>query len=187
MLLYGDRIVGAAFHRRVIGDDEHLATRDAADARDDAGARRVVVVHLPRRERRQLEKRRAFVEQPIDAFADRHLALLAMPLQVAFAAAFARLREAVAKLGDERRHLLLIRVELGAVSTNAGREALHSPAATIGFEAALRTPPDRMHPVHLSLPASLADHRVVAGCRTRFHLVLIRHLRIVARCLRPRV
>ena len=36
VLLHRDRIVGAALDRRVVGDDQHLAARHAADAGDDA-------------------------------------------------------------------------------------------------------------------------------------------------------
>ena len=36
VLLHRDRIVGAALDRRVVGDDQHLAARDPADAGDDA-------------------------------------------------------------------------------------------------------------------------------------------------------
>ncbi len=81
VLAHGDGVVGAALHRRVVGDDEHFASRDAADARDQAGARRVVLVHVPRRQRRELEKRRAGIEEAVDAFADRELALGAMPFE----------------------------------------------------------------------------------------------------------
>ncbi len=37
VLLDGHRVVGAALHGRVVGDDHHLAPGDAADAGDDAG------------------------------------------------------------------------------------------------------------------------------------------------------
>ena len=104
MLLDRDRIVGAALDRRVVGDDQHLAPRDAADAGDDAGRRRVVVVHVPRGERRELEKRRPWIEQPIDALAHRQLALLAMPLDVLCAAALFRRRGALAQLRHEALH-----------------------------------------------------------------------------------
>jgi hypothetical protein len=45
------------------------------------GAGRLAVVHVPGGERRELEERRARVEQPVDALAHRQLALLAMALE----------------------------------------------------------------------------------------------------------
>src|SRR6185503_3454697 len=128
VLLDRDRVVGAALHRGVVGDDQHLAAGDAADAGDEAGAGRVVVVHLPRRQRRELEKRRTLVEEAVDALARRQLALLAMALQVARAAALTRLVDALAQLRDERRHLVVVGREVGAVSANAGGKSLHSPS-----------------------------------------------------------
>ena len=54
------------------------------------------------RERGQLEERRARVDQPIDAFANGQLALLAMPLQTYFGPPPSRhARRALAQLGDE--------------------------------------------------------------------------------------
>ena len=80
VLLHGHRVVGAALDRRVVGDDQHFAARDAADAGHEAGGRRLVVVHVERRQRRQLEKRRPGIEQPVDPLAHRQLALLAVAL-----------------------------------------------------------------------------------------------------------
>ena len=45
MLLHRDRIVGAALHRRVVGNDHAFAPGDAADAGDDAGRRHLVAIH----------------------------------------------------------------------------------------------------------------------------------------------
>ena len=42
VLLHRHRVVRAALHRGVVGDDDHFAAGDAADAGDDARARRVV-------------------------------------------------------------------------------------------------------------------------------------------------
>ena len=39
VLLDRQRVVGAALHRRIVGDDHHLAAGDAADAGDQPGAR----------------------------------------------------------------------------------------------------------------------------------------------------
>ncbi len=63
MLLHRDRIIGAAFDRRVVGDDHAFAALDAADAGDDAGAVDVAVIHAEGGERRQLQERRAGIEQ----------------------------------------------------------------------------------------------------------------------------
>ena len=45
VLLDGDRVVGAALHRRVVGHHDAVAALDPADAGDDAGAGHRVVVH----------------------------------------------------------------------------------------------------------------------------------------------
>ena len=74
VLLDGDRVVRAALHRRVVADDHAFAAGDAADAGDDAGARRFVAVHAEGRERRQLEERRARIEQHFHAIAGQQFA-----------------------------------------------------------------------------------------------------------------
>ena len=51
MLLDCDRVVGPAFHRGVVGDDEDFAARHASDTRNQSRARCLVPVHPPRRER----------------------------------------------------------------------------------------------------------------------------------------
>ncbi len=87
MLLDGDGVVGAAFHRRVVGDDHHVPAAHAADAGDQASAGRIAVVHVPGGERRQLEEGGSGVEQLRDPLADGELALIAMALQIFLAAA----------------------------------------------------------------------------------------------------
>src|SRR5216110_1733303 len=69
MLLHGERVVGAALHGGVVGDQRALAAGDASDAGHDAGARRLVVVAAVRRERRELEEGRPRVEEARDALA----------------------------------------------------------------------------------------------------------------------
>ena len=49
VLLHRERIVRAALDRRVVGDDQHLAPGDAADAGDDAGRRAPRCRRDPRR------------------------------------------------------------------------------------------------------------------------------------------
>ena len=112
VLLHGHRVVRAALDRRVVGDDQHLAARHAADAGDEAGGRRLVVVHVERGQRRQLEKRRAGIEQPRRCAR----APAACPARDGAARYFgpppcARAREALAQLGDELLHALAIGLE----------------------------------------------------------------------------
>ena len=76
VLLHRHRVVRAALHGGVVGHDDHLAAGDAADARDDPGSRRLIVVHAEGGQRRQLEERRAGIEQALDPFTDGQLPLL---------------------------------------------------------------------------------------------------------------
>ena len=56
MLLHRQRVVGAALHRRVVGDDHALDAIHAADAGDDGGRRYVAAIHAVRGELRDFEK-----------------------------------------------------------------------------------------------------------------------------------
>ena len=125
MLLHGDRIVGAAFHRRVVGDNHHVAAGDTRNAGHDAGSRRVVFVDAEPGECRQLEERRAGIDEPIDPLAHRQLSLLAMTLDVLGAAAFSGDRELLAQLGNHLFHALAIGLKRGAVLVDVRLENLH--------------------------------------------------------------
>jgi hypothetical protein len=48
-----------------------------------------------------------------------------MPLEVARAAPLARVRKAIPKLGDQRRHLSVVGFVLWGVGTDAGLDRLH--------------------------------------------------------------
>ena len=80
MLLHRHRIVGAALHGRIVADDHDEAAGDAPDAGDQAGAVDRLAVHLIRRQRRQLEERRAGIEQAGDALAGQQLSAREMTL-----------------------------------------------------------------------------------------------------------
>ena len=94
MLLHRHRIVGAALDGGVVADDHAFAAFDAADAGDQAGAVNGVVVHAEGGERRQLQKRRAGIEQPHHAVAGQQLAARQMTLAGARRAALRGLRAA---------------------------------------------------------------------------------------------
>ena len=51
VLLDGHREIGAAFHRRVVGDDQTFALAHAADSGHQSGGGRLIVVHFVRRKR----------------------------------------------------------------------------------------------------------------------------------------
>ena len=80
VLLHRHRVVGAALHRRVVGDDHAFLPRDAADAGDHPRRRRLAVVHAEGGELADLEERRARVEQAVDPLARQQLAARRMPL-----------------------------------------------------------------------------------------------------------
>ena len=73
MFLHGDRIVGAALDRCVVGDDDAFAPLDAADAGDQPGRRHRLVVDPVGSELAELEERRADVEQRLDPVARQQL------------------------------------------------------------------------------------------------------------------
>ena len=108
VLLHRQRIVGAALDRRVVADDHAFAAGDAADAGDDAGRRDVVVVHPVRGELRELEERRAGVEQRAHALARQQLAARDVLRARAFAAALLDLGDLRLQVGDQRRHRVAV-------------------------------------------------------------------------------
>ena len=117
----GHRVVRAALDRGVVGDDHAGRPLDPPDAGDDAGARGLIVVQPGRRQRAQLEERRARVQQPLDPFADGQLAALAMTLDRALVATGAAARDrrlAVTEVGHERRQRIVVRPDLGAVGSS---------------------------------------------------------------------
>ena len=78
MLLDRERVVRAAFHRRVVRDDHAAHAADRADAGDNAGRGQRLVVHAVRGQAADLEPRRLGVEQLRDSLAREQLAALAV-------------------------------------------------------------------------------------------------------------
>ena len=109
VLLDGDRVVRAALHRRVVGDDHAFAARDAADACDHSRAGAFVVVHAVGGQRCQFEERAAGVEQPVDAVARQQLAAADMALAGALGTAERRGGQLGAQLIDQREVLVAMR------------------------------------------------------------------------------
>jgi hypothetical protein len=160
VLLHGDGIVGPALDRRVIGNDEGFTSGHTPDAGDETGCGCVVVVHIERRQRRQLEKRRSPIEQEIDALADRQLSLRTMPFDIFRSSTLARRGDSAPELVDELPHGFTVGRKRRVSGIDVGREDLHLPAATVGLEPTLGAAPDRVHAVHLRA-AAFAQHLVV--------------------------
>ncbi len=93
MLLNCHREIRPAFDGGVVGDDHHFAVADAPDPCDNARAGAFVVVEVRGGEGRELEERRARVEQAVDPFPDEELALLFLPPAIFLTATLTRARE----------------------------------------------------------------------------------------------
>ena len=108
MLLDRHRVVGAAFDRRVVGDDHALPPGDPADAGDDPGGRAVVVVHAVGGQRGDLQQRAAGIEQPVHPVARQQLAARDVALTRAFRPAERRRGQLAAQLLDELQMRLTV-------------------------------------------------------------------------------
>ena len=80
VLLDRHRVVSAALHRRVVAHDHALATRYAADSRDDARTGDFAVVQIVCRELADLEERRTGVEEALDTLTRQELPPRRVPL-----------------------------------------------------------------------------------------------------------
>ncbi len=87
MLFDRNRIVGAAFDGRVVGNDHAFAAGNPADTGDDAGPRAFVVVHPVGSKRCDLQQRAAGIEQAVDAVAGQQFAAVNVATSGAFRAA----------------------------------------------------------------------------------------------------
>ncbi len=80
VLLHRQWVVGAAFHRGVVGHDHAFHALYTADAGDHPGCRHVLAVDVMGGELADLEEGRACIEQAVDAFARQQLAARGMAL-----------------------------------------------------------------------------------------------------------
>ena len=80
VLLDRHRVVGAALDGGVVGDDHALAAGDPADPGDEAGGRRLVVVHPRRRQRRELKEGGRRIDEGVDPVPGQQLAPRHVPL-----------------------------------------------------------------------------------------------------------
>ena len=136
MLLHRHRKISAALDRRVVRDDDDFRAVHAADAGNHAGGGSTAVVHAVRRERRELEERRAGVEEGADAIARQELAALRMLAPRVFAAAFGRNGDALLELVGERAHVGRVGVKGLGVRIHPRRN--HAVASKISRPISMR-------------------------------------------------
>jgi hypothetical protein len=91
-----------------------------------ASSRGLTVVHVPRRQSRELEEGAARIDQQVDALAGGELSARPVPLQRLLAAAERHLRGSLPQLGDEAGHHLAAAGEKVALSLDL-RGQHHQP------------------------------------------------------------
>ena len=90
VFFHRQRIIRAAFDRRIIGDDHHFLASHATNPRDHARRWHIVGIHIRRRQRPNFQPRRARIKQPLDAVAHKQLAAPFVPSASLSASAFVR-------------------------------------------------------------------------------------------------
>ena len=120
MLLHRHRVVGAALDGAVVADDHAFAALDAADAGDQAGAVDGVVVHAEGRERRQLQERAAWVDQPHHPVTGQKLSAGKVTLAGALRAALRGFGAAALQFVGERAHPRGVGGKLGGACVDIG-------------------------------------------------------------------
>ena len=83
MLFDGHGIIGAAFDRGIVGNNDGLAALNQPDAGDNAGRGRIVI-HAVRGQGRQLQKRRIRIKQGLNTLAGQQFPPGLMPLARGF-------------------------------------------------------------------------------------------------------
>lgn len=101
VLFHRHRVVGAALDRRLVGDDDALPPGDPADPDNDPRARRFIAVHAVRRQRGQLQKRAARVQQAVHPLARQQLAATDMAFAGTLIAPQGRSRKLGVQFGDQ--------------------------------------------------------------------------------------
>ena len=120
VLLHRHRIIGAALDSGVISDDHAFAPRDPTHAGDDAGGMHVAAIEAVGRQRRKLEKRRAGIDQQVDALTRQHLAARGVPVARHLAAAASHLAEFLPELCDQGAHGFGVAGKIGRCGIDRG-------------------------------------------------------------------
>jgi hypothetical protein len=125
MLFHGQRVIGAALHRRIVGDDHAFDAFDAADAGDHRGRRDIAAIHAIGGELADFQKGRAGVEQAIDPLARQQLAACQMLLARRFRAAEGDLVDFFMEVADDRFHGRHVGLKVGRTRVELGFQYGH--------------------------------------------------------------
>ena len=128
VFLHRHREVGAALDRGVVGNDHHFGAMHAADAGEDAGGRRGIVVHAARGERAEFQERRAGVEQRGDPLARQQLAALDVLRPRLLAAALGDPGQLCLEIGHRRAQRGVVVAELGGARIDLAGQRGHARA-----------------------------------------------------------
>ena len=129
VLLHRQGEVGAALHRRVVGDDHALAPGDAADAGDDPGRGHLAAIHAVRRELADLQEGRHGVDQRADAVARQQLAAREVPVARRLPAALAHALGGFPEVRHQFAHRLGVGAGFGGAQVQRGLDHRHVGAA----------------------------------------------------------
>ena len=130
VLLHRHGVVGAAFDRGVVGDDDAFAAADAADAGDYARGVHVAAIKAIAGERRKFEERRSRVEQQADPVARQQLAARNVARARLGAAALHRRFELGAQIRHQALHRLGVAKKFRRAWINDGLQDGHRLSAS---------------------------------------------------------
>jgi hypothetical protein len=127
------REIGAAFDGGIVGDDDAFPPHDPTDAGDNSSRRHLAVIHAIGGKGRELQKRRARIEQQAHPLARQQFPAREMPASRLFSAALLDLAQFRAQIRNQSPHDRSIGAEpLGARIKRSGKDG-HSPSLRAGL------------------------------------------------------
>ncbi len=169
VLLHRHRIVGAPLDGGIVRHHDALASAHPPDAGNDARPRRLVVVHAPRGELRQLQEWRTDVQQLAHALARQQLAPGQVLLACRLAAAQADARHLVAQIRHQRSHGGGVGAELLATGIQLRMDQRHRLGEYQAFSGASSgsAAPASNCPMAVSRRSGSLSATINARCRSR--------------------
>ena len=121
----GQRVVGAAFDRGVVGHDHAFDAMNAANAGDHRGCRHVTAIHAISGKLPDLQEGRARIEQAIDALAGEQLATRQVLLAGGFRAAEGDFLDLFMQVCDQAAHGVGVGLKVRRARIELGFEYCH--------------------------------------------------------------